>query len=343
MDKTDKRAITAIKGIELESFVATSLNQMGWQLLHRATTAEGLSAALAAYPDATLITTDDFLAQRTSSINPIITLKSRDKLLEYEFQELLRRNHCEPTSIEQVLPLTHCEVTVLAGVDFGLGVSTLAINLAHQSALQGKSTLLLDCNIFNPYLARYFDIQRINRKITDTPFGFSIGEIGERSTFTEMAQAADGFDEVFIDIGRLHLSEDLLSEMNLHPALVQWSLQSAKRLYLLSRSDEDSLIRLQSSFAELSRHSSPPATKALLTSPSSISGRTKKELINRASRLTEAQVVHLPRDPIGVGKALTQRSSLLIASPKSALTVEIGELYSAANQGPGRRQRESRR
>lgn len=304
---------------------------MGWELIFRATHLEELKSVMKANPDAVLIVAEDFLIKRTEVTARSIWVDCT--LGDYELQELLRNVNQESTQQPDSIPLLTTSVSVVATVDSGIGGSTLAINLANESAQSGKATLLFDFNLFNPTFSRYFDLQRINRKFALTRFGFTLGEISGHSYFEEMAQEADGYDHVIIDIGRSLNSREVFSGQRLHEVLSRWAIQSAQNVLLLARGEEQSLPR----FIERSEHVVAGATGVLphcvLISQSTTSARERRQLIAKASLLHSGEVSYLTRDARNLSKAAIERTPLAITAPKCVLTREISSLYRKSLNG----------
>ena len=325
MDKS-RSAITAIRNIKKESFVASTLDHIGWTLLHRATDSHGLAIATNKYPDAIVIAADDFTINKSGIVNSIITLDSKEVLTEFYLQDLLRR--VDESSTPQYFTPSPCAslVTVVATVDSGIGGSTCAINIAYEKNHQGRKTLLLDFNNESPAISRFFDVQRINRRISPSRFGFSIGEVSELTSFGEIVVEADTFDEVVIDLGRMPTEERLISGVRIHEVLARWSVQSAAMILLLSRSDEDSLKRLENTKSILQRSSSQVKPIALLLSQSALSGRERRAIHESAERLFGRDFRHLPREARLVERAAAERSPVAHLSPKSLLAQEIASI-----------------
>ena len=325
MDNTPHRAITAIRDIAVESKIAESLHHLGWELIFRATNQEGLQRALKDNPDVVLVTAEDFLI--TNFEISVRTVRVDRTVGEYELQELLRNIKAESTQQPPSIPLLRKSVSVVTTVDSGIGGSTLAINLAYESAQSGKSTLLFDFNVLNPNISRYFDLQRINRTATPTRFGFTVGEVSDFSHFAEMALAADSYDHVIIDLGRSLNSKELLSGQRLHEALSRWAIQSAKNLYLIARGDESSLLRFTDKSEQLMTGTTTIAPHCVLIPQTTPSARARRQLIDKATSLNSGEPTFLSRDARNLSKAAVEQMPLAIAAPKSALVREISMLY----------------
>lgn len=331
MDKERKSAITAIRNIKQESFVAATLDQIGWKLIHRATSSENLALALQENPNALLITSEEFRVERGTFSNGVLILDSKKVLEEYDLQELLRR--VDEGAAPKVTTIAMCksDVTVVTTLDSGIGGSTFAMNYAYESARSGRRTLLLDFNPDAPLFARYFGLQGINRKIALTKFDFSVAEASEYSFFSQLTEEANDFESVVIDLGKVPSSEHLISGVRIHEAIARWGLQSANSLFILARSEESSIKRLQLLATKSLQRSITMDPVVLLTAQSSISGREVRLIREKAESLFGKEAHQLPRDPRGVARALDEGTPLAIVAPKSPLVQVISSLNQVRN------------
>ncbi len=321
-----KLVITAIRNSKSESFVAQSLHRIGWKLIYRATDFSGLLISAEKSPEAIIIASTDFGVDKTKLTNTVITLESRQEPTDHLIQELLRDMVESDRPKHSTPPLCSSKVTVVASLDSGLGGTTSAINVAHEKSRPAGKTLLLDFNSANPSISGYFDIQRINRRVSPTSFGFEIGEVSDLSTFTRIAEQSDSYDEVIIDLGRIPDHDLLMSGMRIHEVLARWSIQSAAVLLLLSRCNESSLKRLSARSLLIAQ--STPAMKILplLLSPAPLLGREKRAIDDNARRIIAGEFRHLPWEARLIEKAASERAPLAHISPKSLLVQEIASL-----------------
>ena len=117
-------AITAIRNIRQESFVAANLDLIGWTLIYRATDKEGLLVAARSHPTALIIAGDDFSIDGIAFPNPVIEIKSKEDLEGNQLQDLLRRVNESDTPKPLSIPPCSSEVTVVSTVNSGLGGTT---------------------------------------------------------------------------------------------------------------------------------------------------------------------------------------------------------------------------
>ena len=179
MAKTQS-AITAIRGINEESFVATTLFEMGWSLQHRATNIEGLKAAAEKSPDAMIIATKDYLCEGSAFSNSVIYLDSMAELSPLSLQELLRQADANEPRKMPAIPPSHINTTLITTLDSGVGGTTCAIYVGHEISLRGRKTLLLDLNQLDNHQATMLQpghdglhVQRLRKQMRmPLEFGF---------------------------------------------------------------------------------------------------------------------------------------------------------------------------
>ena len=304
--------------------IAQSLHRAGWELIHRATSREELYRVLVTHPEATLIAAEDFLSRKSSFKQKIIWVTATTG--EYELHTELRNLIQDSPQSAAIAPLT-TKVTVVTTVDSGLGCSAMAINLAYESSQSGSKTLLLDFNSINPYLSRYFEIQRINRSFSPTPFGFTIGEISDISLSAFMAEEINRFDHVVIDLGRAPTAKNMISGKRIHDSLARWSLQSASFLYLLARGEVNSILHAKEKSEEIKVLTSEIPMTYLFISQSPPSTKERRHLLESAKSLFNGGLYLLTSDVRNLAKAKIERAPLAVVAPKSILTREIAQLY----------------
>ena len=326
-------AITAIRDTTQEGFIAGALLRIGFNVIHRATSVDGLSSAIEKNPDAIIVASEDFTASTISAQNKILTIATRSKknasgrylnpTSDFELQELLRAPEVEGILDQRRVPALGCDVTVVSGIYSGIGVSTMALNIAQELAQSGESTLLLEVNQPSPFLSEHLDIPHINRGIVPTSYGFSVGEITSLDTLTRFSEEAEGFSRVVLDLGKLDRIEQILRGNRLEDISSTWALQSATRILLLTRYSSKSLPQVQVKTSEL-RESALGKVPMIGVVLQSALGRKERNMVTSKVRdATNAHVALFPRDFRAVTKAEEVGASLYFVSPKSALRSEI--------------------
>lgn len=309
-----------------ESFVASTLFEMGWSLQYRATNLEGLKSSAENHPEAIIVATRDFLSEKSNFSNPVIYLDLTAELTKLNLQDLLLQADKSERDKGPTIPASQIKTTLILTLDAGVGGSTCAINIAYEKSLVGKEILLLDLNQENPSFSLYFDIQRINRKISPTQFGFSLSEVSEISYFAELARKINDFDELVIDFGRIMTMERCNSGVRIREIAARWSMNSATNIFIVSRADTYSLTRLKAlapEFLKLSRNVRPTI---LLVSQGSISVRERKSLIERAVSIFGGEARYLPREFRMLQRAVAEKVPFSQIAPKSLLAREFAAM-----------------
>jgi cellulose biosynthesis protein BcsQ len=244
-------------------------------------------------------------------------------LSKLNLQELLRQVDKNDSRKVPAIPLSQINTTLIATLDAGVGGSTCAINIAYEKSLRGRQTLLLDMNQENPIISQFFDIQRINRKIAQSQFGFSLSEVSETSYFTELAHNVNNFEEVVVDFGKIVVGERFNSGLRIREIAARWCVNSATSIFLVARADASSLIKLTLLAPELSKISLNLKPTILLLSQGANSVRERKALIEKASGIFGGEARYLPRESRTLERAAAERVPFSQISPKSALAQEF--------------------
>ena len=324
-------AITAIRNAKEESFVAATLNRIGWEICYRATSSEGLKVAAKKNPDALILADIDFGAEQSHFPNRFVVLNPKIELTSEHIQDLLRRVDNSESPQLPSIPLCTSSTTVIATLDSGVGGSTCAINFAYEKSRAGKETLLLDLNQENPFMARYFDIQKINRKILPTEFGFALSEVSDPTYFSNVALLANDFDEVVIDLGKIPLGDWIISGNRIRELCTRWSMQSASSLYIVARGDLSSLTRLHELSIRLAQFSRLPQPRILLIPQSILTGRERRTLMERSKEFFGGEARILPIDVRAIERAASERAPLIQVAPKSLLAREFSSICSGTS------------
>lgn len=306
-----------------ESFVASTLFEMGWTLQYRATNIEGLKSSAERHPEAIIVATQDFLSEESDFSNPVIFLDLTAELTKVNLQDMLLQADKSERVKAPAIPLSHIKTTLIVTLDAGVGGSTCAINIAYEKSLMGKKILLLDLNHENPSLSQYFDMQRINRKIAPTQYGFSLSEVSEVSYFVELARKVDEFDEVVIDLGKLMMGDLINSGVRIREISARWSLNSATSILMASRADAHSLMRLKMLAPEFLKNFRSIRPTILLVSQGSISVRERRSLIEKAAAIFGGEARYLPREYRMLERAAAEKVPFSQIAPKSLLAREF--------------------
>lgn len=324
MDESSTTAITAIADVRMEGSIAASLHRLGWTVLYRATSAEGLKQAINAHPHALVLFTSDFRGITGEQNSRHIALQSPlQPMSDIALLELIR-NFDEPkVTNTRTLKLFQANMILVASSGRTVGASTIALNIARELSTDSSSTLLLDCNPWNPYLSRHLGINGINREIARTPFGFSAGEIVSSSSLSALAPSLDSFQQLVIDYGQLREPAKTLSGRRVHEEILSWAIHSQADMVLVSRSDSraiEDLIKVNSECEEVL----PQSKRELLLPLSAVlSRRDRTRLIAQLSAELGSGPKLISRDHRSIVEMEAKGSTLADVAPKSLVLSEL--------------------
>ena len=328
MAEVGKKTITAIADTRHESYIAASLHRLGWNVVYRATSLQGLLAAIKRDPDALVISSNDFRGINEVSCKRSLSLDTRVNLAmsESSLRDALREVDEPQPGRARSLAAVDSRIMLIASIGRSVGASTFALNLAQEKTITKSPLLLLDANHSNPYLARQLGAHGINREICRTNNGFSIAEIISHDSLPLISPGLHLYNEIIIDFGQLHSPRKILAGKRLHEEIFSWATQSHCALILVSRSDSRSLNEASQLINECSQ-SLPALTPILLLSQTKVlSARERGKLIKETSSKLERKVRILSRDSRAVAMMENQNSTLHSAFPKSVLRAEIQAL-----------------
>jgi cellulose biosynthesis protein BcsQ len=244
MAKDATTVITAIRDMHQEGFIAAALSRLGWKVSLRATDLHSLSKYIAENPDCLVVASDDFKGIEKIAVRNRILLRGLSQALisgavvspisDSELHHLM--NSISQGSSEYSVKFPKIETTVFTVASLGRNVGTtiVAINLASEIALQGRSVLLVDCHSAHPSISSYLVLHGLREKIIDTESGFSATEIASAERLLELSERASDFEVVVIDLGELLLSERTTVSGRLSDVLSTWALKSSQRLHIVS-------------------------------------------------------------------------------------------------------------
>lgn len=327
MDDAGKCAITAIADVRLEGSVTTSLHRLGWEVAYRATSDAGLIAALDEYPNALVISSDDFrYLHRITPTRQFSLPAETTSITDGELRELLRNVDEGKNTQLRTLEPTKARIYLVASNGRTVGASTIALNLAQELSKLPGSTLLLDCNSWSPYLARHLSINGINREIAITPLGFSVGEIQSRDSLALLATSLSGYDRIIIDYGQLHSPIATANGRRAHEEIFSWAIHAQSSFLLLSRNDAKSLEESARTMEEIKQLTPDLKRYLLLTLTSVLSRRERARLIENSAARFGTNCSLISRDRRSVSEMEEKGSTFSEVAPRSMVLGELREL-----------------
>ena len=336
MDNSSRPAVTAIADSAQESFITAGLVKLGYTVIYRATTPANLTKFLLENSEVLVVASDDYRHIPPDHRGEIITIRGKSKRVEapsllnptneVELSELIgqRKSHRDVIAPRP----TRLKGHVIAAISMGRspGVTTTAINLAHELAEYGHRVLLLDCNLNHLELSRHFESNGIYRNALESRFGFSIGEVSSLESLMYFAANSDGFEYVICDVGQVSLKKLVGFGNRFEDLALHWALQSAAEIHLFSfPRDLNAISESREFLAQLN-----PAAQflSLVRLTSAVGSRDREKLRNQFTALTGVETALFARDPKAIEQMEARHSTVIMTSPKSALRSEISALAS---------------
>ena len=329
MADEERIAITAIRDMNQEGFIAASLQRSGWKVIYRATSPAVLQERLPEFPSALVLSSDDFGYFEVGQSNRLIELRGRsqpsgglsqlDPRSDFEVEEIIR-SHATST-ISTHIPATTAKVTTVASIGGRSGATSVAITSADYLSQRGSSLILVEGNRLSPRIAYHFQIHNIREEIARTQYGFSISEATDLESLHSFAHEADNFDEIVLDLGSATMAQ--VGGRRAEDLLGSWSNNSRARILLTARDDEKSKGEIsQFVLREQSLRQVLDLTVILLPSKL-LNRRERKKLIDERSDIYGVPVEVISRDPRAIEKMELAHSTLTFTSPKSQLLRDI--------------------
>lgn len=329
MASDEKLVITAIRDMSQEGFIAASLARSGWTVIYRATSLTALREKTIEFPEALLLASDDFgdlsgmnkerCIELRGRSHPLTSSSSLDPQNDFELAEIIRSREAHAPT--QHISATSADVIAISSVGGRTGATTIAITIAEQISRLGKSVLLVEGNRIHPTIAYHFQIHNIRGEIAQSQYGFSICEATNLQSLTVLAQEANNFDFIVVDMGPTSLTTN--GGQRVEDLLQSWTEHSRARFLISARDDERSsseVIR----YLEREQNSPHLSKKTIFLTPSKIhSGRERRKLIEEASRQFGCPVEILSRDIRSVEKMEKSHSTLYVSAPQSPIAGDI--------------------
>ena len=324
MVESTTTAITAIADVRMEGAVAASLHRLGWTVLYRATSSEGLQRAITAHPHALVLSSSDFRGITGAQYSRHIALQAPvQPMSDIALLELIRNIDEPKVSTTRTLKPFKGEMIIVASSGRAVGASTIALNIARELSTDRSSTLLLDCNLWNPYLSRHLGINGINREIARTSFGFSVGEIVTNDSLTALAPSLDSFEQIVIDYGQLREPSRTVSGRRVHEEIFSWVVHSQSDVALVTRSDPHSIEDLLKIDSECEQLFPQSRREVLLSLSKVLSGRERARMVTQLSTEIGVNPKLISRDHRSIAEMEAKGSTLAEVASKSLVLSEI--------------------
>ena len=354
--------ITAISDSNFEGFVSSNLHSQGWDIVARSVDIASLQAFLSQNPEAAKNSiliyapdlpgfSNDTVTVLRTQVRHLIGYGTEPELAGFPFlsprpsdpaelvsqiRSVLRREFREPLiSSQKGTNLAGAKVIAIGSAGSATGATTLAINLAMESSLLEKRTLLIDGNSFEPTISIALELRNLRadqnpRLISQLLWAYELTET-KSSTFAKfMTSVYANFDFIVIDLGSISNLAIKLTDRRWTSQCLIWSTDNCDEIWINSRPDEVGRFRLARVIKELNKNKIKAKLQfvANLEVPRRRNDQGAHELAEQIDQLNPINRLTLPRDNRAVAAAATSYSSLSEASPKSMLRKAIFKIAS---------------
>lgn len=348
--------ITAISDPEFEGLVARALFSQGWNVIARVMDFSELQRAVSANSAGKLLLIFSTDLPGTSSTEleklatPGISLfgfadqSGNDRGFSNIFVRPVSPENLTLMILENIRssgvrsPLIHtlakCQAKVVAvgGIGHATGNTTIAINLAQESALLATKTLLIDANFQAPAISSLLDLRKLSSEPRWREYSenLSIMEINQE-TITEfqarITAAGEYFDQIVIDLGSIAFLDRELSDRRWSSAVKIWAVRSASHLIMTTNATFLAQKRCDEFMQSITRISISADIHLVNTRTPN-----KRDLELDSSKrlpLKSAVLWNLPWDMRSCQLAIEERTTLQQAADRGALRKEIIKMAQA--------------
>jgi Mrp family chromosome partitioning ATPase len=354
--------ITAISDSNFEGFVSSNLHSQGWDIVARSVDIASLQAFLSHNPEAAKNSiliyapdlpgfSNDTITVLRTQVRHLIGYGTESELAGFPFlsprpsdpaelvsqiRSVLRREFREPLiSSQKGTNLAGAKVIAIGSAGSATGATTLAINLAMESSLLEKRTLLIDGNSFEPTISIALELRNLRadqnpRLISQLLWAYELTETKSTTFVNFMTSAYVNFDLIVIDLGSISNLAIKLTDRRWTSQCLIWSSDNCDEIWINSRPDEVGRFRLARVIKELNKNKIKARLQfvANLEVPRRRNDQGAHELAEQIDQLNPINRLTLPRDNRAVAAAATSYSSLSEASPKSMLRKAIFKIAS---------------
>ena len=351
--------ITAISDAQFEGFVSGTLFAQGWSVVFRAIDTEALerfcsnnveqaaSSLLIYSPDLPGIT-HDVVKRLTTKVKQVVGFSSKTNL---EFADLhpnpatatdlvsIVRGFVRAPMLRQVSQVSRANrkahVVAIGSAGSDTGCTTIALNLAMELSVLGKSTLLIDANFRAPSIAALIAIRNVQSEAgwrTIAP-QLAIAEITQQEAGTIdqlMESATQIFDNIVIDLGSISGLSNRLTDRRWTSTMTTWSCDQGDELMVIARPDLLGIHRLEQVCGLLEKTSIRAALSFTLNmrSQGKKGGDEEAQFLAITTRLRPLCVRTINRDLRAASKALEEKATLIEVNMRSALRKSIATMAS---------------
>ena len=351
--------ITAIADAQVEGFIASTLFTQGWSVIYRAIDSQSLEEFITNNPEraqnSLLIFAPDLdginvelIAKMTQHVKQIVGF-SQNPEIEIEFPELhrvpitatdlvsiirglVRAPMMRQTGLTSRQKRKSCVIAV-GSAGSGTGCTTIALNLAMELSVLGKSTLIIDANFRAPSIATLISIRNVQGEAgwrTIAP-NLAIAEVAqsEALAITEfMENAVQNFEMIVIDLGSISGLSNRLTDRRWTSTMTTWSCDQADELMVIARPDLLGLHRLEQVTQLLEQTSIHAQISFLLNmrSPGRKGEDEEAKFLATTTKLRPLSVRVVSKDSRAASSSLEEKTTLIEVNQRSVLRKSIAKI-----------------
>jgi hypothetical protein len=348
--------ITAISDPEFEGLVSRALFSQGWNVIARVMDFPELQRAVSVNSGKKLLlifSTDlpgssateiEKLAAPGISLFGFVDQSGNDRGFSNIFTRPTSPENLTLVILENIrssgvrAPLIHvaaklkAKVLAVGGIGHVTANTTIALNLAQESALLDIKTLLIEANFQAPAISSLLDLRRLSSEPNWREFSenLSIMELTQE-TITEFEQritaAGELFDQIVIDLGSIAFLSSELSDRRWSSAVKIWAVRSADHFILTT----NSTFLAQKRCDEFMHSFTKISTSAEIHLVNTLSAQKRGLEVNSSRKLPLRSAVlwNLPWDLRSCQLAIEERTTLQQAAERGALRKEIAKMAQA--------------
>ena len=348
--------ITAIADPEFEGQVSRALFSQGWNVVARVMDFSELQRALSVNSGKKLLllfSTDlpgsssaeiEKLASPSTSLFGFADHSGNDRGFSNVFARPTSPENLTLAILENVrssgfrAPMIHAnakcgaKVVAVGGIGHGTANTTIAINLAQESALLGVKTLLIEASFQAPAISSLLDQRKLSSEARWRDFSenLSIMELTQETTadFEERVMAAgEKFELIIIDLGSVAFLARELSDRRWSSAVKIWAARNANQLFFTTNSTFLAQKRCDEFVQSLTNISI--SAEIHLVNTNSSNKRDQEINASKRAPLRSAVQWNLPWDPRSCQLAVEERTTLVQVAERGALRKEISKIAQA--------------
>jgi Mrp family chromosome partitioning ATPase len=351
--------ITAISDAQFEGFVSGTLFAQGWSVVFRAIDTEAIerycsnnveqaaSSLLIYSPDLPGITLD-VVKQLSTKVKQVVGFSAQTNTKFVDLHPVpstatdlvsIVRGFVRAPMLRQVSAINRANrkahVLAIGSAGSDTGCTTIALNLAMELSVLGKSTLLIDANFRAPSIAALIAIRNVQSESgwrTIAP-QLAIAEITqqEAGTIDELMESAtQNFDNIVIDLGSISGLSNRLTDRRWTSTMTTWSCDQGDELMVIARPDLLGIHRLEQVCSLLEKTSIRSALSFTLNmrSQGKKGADEEAQFLAITTRLRPLCVRTISRDLRAASKALEEKATLIEVNMRSALRKSIATMAS---------------